>query len=91
MYFNCSICIIRSSDTIFPLNYIVQGIVELAFEEKKITPISVNGSQDVSFPETYNPMVCEICNGTEAELFILYEKGMIFLRLVEFHYCVHAF
>lgn len=37
MYFNCSICIIRSSDTIFPLNYIVQGIVELAFEEKKIT------------------------------------------------------
>lgn len=69
---------------------LVQGIIEFGFEEKKISPISANGSRDVSFPAaaTHNPMVCEICNGTEAELYILYVKGISPSRLISLlHVC----
>lgn len=60
-------------------------------KKTKITPISVNGSRDVSFPETYNPMVCEICNGTEAELYILYVKGIFSVWLNFIIACMQSY
>lgn len=47
----------------------------------KIILILVNGSWDVLFFEIYNFMVCEICNGIEVELYILYVKGIFFVWL----------
>lgn len=60
-------------------------------KKTKITPISVNGSRDVSFPETYNPMVCEICNGTEAELYILYVTGIFSVWLNFIIACMQSY
>lgn len=92
IYFNCasSTCIIRLSDTLFPLNQFKESL-NWPLKKTKITPISVNGSRDVSFPETYNPMVCEICNGTEAELYILHVKGIFSVWLNFIIACMQSY
>ncbi|XP_061184569.1 uncharacterized protein LOC133192595 [Saccostrea echinata] len=36
--------------------------------------LSVNDSQYIIFPQTYNPSVCEVCSGTKTELYVMFLK-----------------
>ncbi|XP_062583868.1 uncharacterized protein LOC134245621 [Saccostrea cucullata] len=36
--------------------------------------ISVNESQYITFPPAYNPLVCDVCNGTETEFYVMFLK-----------------